>query len=586
MSRHSDSRQGLPGAPGQEDDSSRARQRQRLIGLGERSFHKSYYPELRKRLEELERFRTLLDQANDAIFLVQMPDAVVVDCNESAARVLGRKREELLQQPVREVFHDMGRRKVLKALRQPEGGSVEQDLLCLETDEVGECQRAMEMTFSARDIGEERFAVIVARDVTQRVQAEHALRQAEEKYRSIFEKALEGIFQVTYDGRLMSANPAMASILGYTSPRELAASIRDISQVYQDPTERILFLEEISRTGQIFGKEMRLRRKSGKRIWVSVTARLVRDQEGRPQFIEGFITDVTARKTAQQKLAQLNRSLESLVQQRTVDLERKAEELEEANQRLRELDAMKNVLLSSVSHELRTPLTSVLGFARLIEKDFVKAFAPLAGGDKRLESRSTRIQENLTIIRQESERLTRMINDFLDLSKIESGRIEWNDCEVFIEDAVNGALQAVRTLVEEKPELQLLVDLEPDLPPLFMDPDRLYQVLLNLVNNAVKFTLEGHVAVKVQLTESEQIHVVVEDSGPGIPEADHERVFSKFHQVRWEEHHGPKPPGTGLGLAICKQIVEHYGGRIWAASPKSGGAAIHFVLPVLEEAKA
>lgn len=575
MSRHSETN---PASP---DESVRARERQRLMGLGERSFHKSYYPELRKRLEELERFRTLLDQANDAIFLVRMPEALVVDCNEAAARILDKERSELPGLPVQEVFQDMGQSDVLEALQRPRETTGEHELLCLENDDdTGECLRAMEMTFSVRDMGEERFAVIVARDVTQRVQAEHALRQAEEKYRSIFEKALEGIFQVSYDGRLLSSNPALAAILGYSSPHELAASFENIKNAYEDPAERELFLQEIGRTGQVFGKEMRLVRKSGSRIWVSVTARLVRDQDGKPLFIEGFINDITARKTAQQKLAELNRRLETLVQQRTRDLERKAEELEEANQQLRELDAMKNVLLSSVSHELRTPLTSVLGFARLIEKDFSRDFEPLARGNKQLETRSQRICENLGIIRQESERLTRMINDFLDLSKIESGRLEWNDCEVQIADSVYSALAAVQATVEDKPELELIVEVQEDLPPLYMDPDRLYQVLLNLLNNAVKFTSKGFVSIKLELTDSDELHVAVSDSGPGIPVADHEHVFSKFHQVRWDESLGPKPPGTGLGLAICKQIVEHYKGRIWAASPKEGGAAIHFTLPV------
>jgi len=575
MSRHSESR---PASP---DESVRARERQRLIGLGERSFHKSYYPELRKRLEELERFRALLDQANDAIFLVRMPEALVVDCNDAAARILGKGRNELPGLAVKEVFQGLGRDEVLGALQHPSEETGKHELLCQENDEAtGQCLRAMEMTFSVRDIGEERFAVIVARDVTQRVQAEHALRQAEEKYRSIFEKALEGIFQVSYEGKLLSANPALAAILGYTSPQELAASFENIMKAYEDPAERELFLQEISRTGQVFGKEMRLVRKSGSRIWVSVTARLVRDQDGSALFIEGFINDITARKIAQQKLAELNRRLESLVQQRTQDLERKAQELEEANQGLRELDAMKNVLLSSVSHELRTPLTSVLGFARLIEKDFCRDFQPLTQGNQQLESRSARIRDNLAIIRQESERLTRMINDFLDLSKIESGRLEWNDCEVLVADSVHSALAAVAGMVQDKPELELVVDVEEGLPPLFVDPDRLYQVLLNLLNNAVKFTCKGFVSIKVELTASDELHVVVTDSGPGIPEADHERVFSKFHQVRWDESLGPKPSGTGLGLAICKQIVEHYKGRIWAASPQQGGAAIHFSLPV------
>lgn len=564
MSRHSD------------QDSQRAR----LIGLGERSFQKSYYPELRKRLAELERFRALLDQASDSIFLVALPENQVADCNDSAARRLGRNRKDLIGRDLTDIFPSLTlclNKPTTRDSAQSDPPPSQPVVCMLDTDNAS---FPAEITLAERSIEGRRYALIVARDVTDRLRAEEALRAAEEKYRSIFEKALEGIYQVSMQSKLLNANPAMAAILGFASAQEMVDEVIDVqNQLFPHPEEYDAFVADLRTHGQVRDREMRMRRKDGAGIWISVSARLVRDTDGSPLFVEGFLTNITARKKAQEELAALNRSLEGIIHERTADLARKAEELESANQRLVELDALKNALLSSVSHELRTPLTSVLGFTRLIEKDFTKAFLPLARQDPVLKSKARRIGDNLDIIRQESERLTRMINNFLDISKIESGRLEWNDCFVLLPDVVSGAVHAVQSQLEQKMGLRLVVDVQQGLPPVWVDPDRLFQVLLNLLQNALKFTTQGRIAVNA-VKEGDAVLFTVADTGVGIPDQDLEDVFTKFHQVHWDEELGPKPSGTGLGLAICRQIVEHYGGRIWAESRPGQGSAFHFTLPL------
>ncbi len=390
-------------------------QRARLIGLGERSFQKSYYPELRKRLAELERFRALLDQAGDSIFLVALPENQVADCNDSAAKRLGRGRKELVGRDLTDIFPSLAQWLSNPTACDPTlpAALPSRPMVCML--EAHDGTYPAEITLAERSIEGGRYALIVARDVTDRQRAEEALRAAEEKYRSIFEKALEGIYQFSMQGKLLSANPAMAAILGFSSAQEMIDDVTDVqSQLCQYPEEHDAFMAHLDAHGQVKDRELRLLRKEGAVIWVSVSARLVRDADGSPLFVEGFLTDISPRKKAQEELAALNRRLEGLVLERTADLARKAQELESANQRLLELDALKNALLSSVSHELRTPLTSVLGFTRIIEKDFTRAFLPLALKDPTLHSKARRIGDNLDIIRQESERLTRMINDFLD----------------------------------------------------------------------------------------------------------------------------------------------------------------------------
>jgi len=172
-----------------------------------------------------------------------------------------------------------------------------------------------------------------------------------------------------------------------------------------------------------------------------------------------------------------------------------------------------------------------------------------------------------------------MINDFLDISKIESGRLEWNDCFVMLKDAVSGAVQAVQGQLEQRPGLQLVVDVQHGLPPARVDPDRFYQVLINLLQNALKFTTQGSIILRA-VKDNDDIHITVTDTGVGIPKQDLNKIFIKFHQARWDDAFGPKPPGTGLGLAICKQVLEHYGGRIWVESTPGLGSSFHFTLPL------
>lgn len=306
------------------------------------------------------------------------------------------------------------------------------------------------------------------------------------------------------------------------------------------------------------------------------------DLEARAQDLRRVNVDlnreVEERRRAEEELARLNRDLEQLVAERTAELEGKARELKEANRRLLELDELKSAFLSSVSHELRTPLTSVLGFTKLITRDFQGSFLPLAG-DEALRKKAERIHGNLHIIEQEGERLTRLINDFLDLTKIESGHFEWFDREIAPRDVIQRAVQAVRGLYAQNPLVELVAELEEGLPAVFADADRLEQVLINILNNAAKFTAQGRVALRAGRAPDGFLRLSVSDTGVGIPESELDKIFDKFHQVVHQDTLLEKPKGTGLGLAICRQIVRHYGGRIWAESEPGRGSTFTVELP-------
>jgi signal transduction histidine kinase/CheY-like chemotaxis protein len=252
------------------------------------------------------------------------------------------------------------------------------------------------------------------------------------------------------------------------------------------------------------------------------------------------------------------------------------EETRQARAAAEEADAAKSSFLSTVSHELRTPLTSVLGFAKIIRRRLDERLLPLIpAGDRKVDQAKGQVIENLDVVVSEGERLTKLIDDVLDLAKIEAGKFTWNMGTVSVGELIERAVTATSSLFEGKP-VQLVQDVDLGLPPVTGDRDRLIQVVINLISNAVKFTQSGAVTVAAK-SHGGEITVSVTDSGIGIAPADHERVFEKFKQVG--DTLTDKPRGTGLGLPICKEIVEHHGGRIWVESALGTGSIFSFTLP-------
>lgn len=254
-------------------------------------------------------------------------------------------------------------------------------------------------------------------------------------------------------------------------------------------------------------------------------------------------------------------------------------ELKQRQAELEEMDRLKSHFLSSVSHELRTPLTSVRGFAKLIGKDFRRWFLPFAESHEREAAKAERILENIEIIQSEGERLTRLINDVLDISKIEAGSMEWTNTTFAVGDLVKHAFNAASGQFTETSAIEATVEVTDGLPDLYADYDRLVQVMVNLINNAAKFTTAGKVEVRAEATPDGWVQISVSDTGPGIAAEDAVKIFDKFHQVTKRDTLEDKPTGTGLGLSICKQIVEYYGGRIWVDSEVGKGSQFNFTLP-------
>lgn len=240
------------------------------------------------------------------------------------------------------------------------------------------------------------------------------------------------------------------------------------------------------------------------------------------------------------------------------------------------LDQLKTDFISTVSHELRTPMTSVLGFSKIIRKKLERSVFPLLAGRAEVEKPIDQVRSNMGIIVAEAERLTELINDVLDIARMEAGEIQWRDEEVSMGAVLEQSREATRGLWQSK-GLKVVNEVAEDLPMVDGDRARLVQVVVNLISNAVKFTRVGLIVCSAR-REGDDVLVSIRDNGEGIEPGDMRLIFDKFKQVG--DTLTAKPEGTGLGLPICRQIVERHNGRIWAESEPGKGSVFFFSIPV------
>ncbi|MFC1974959.1 ATP-binding protein [Chloroflexota bacterium] len=364
--------------------------------------------------------------------------------------------------------------------------------------------------------------------------AEKALRHAEEKYRSIVENAMEGIFQSTPAGHFLSVNPAMARMYGYASPQEMMQSITDISQqIYANSNERTNVQHRLETEGFVQDLETLDHRKDGTVFWTSMNVHTVHDEQGQILYYEGTIEDITERKQAEAEREKLISELEA----KNTELER---------------------FTYTVSHDLKAPLITIGGFLSFLEKDI------LAGNLERVKADVVRIGE-ATI------KMQRLLNELLELSRI--GRMMNPPQAVPFDTIAREAVEVVRGRIEER---SVQVEIAPNLPVVYGDRARLVEVVQNLVDNACKFMgdqPQPHIDIGIIREAEGQPVFFVQDNGLGIDPPYHERIFGLFDKL------DPKTAGTGIGLALVRRIIEVHGGRIWVESQGNGnGATFYFTL--------
>ncbi len=381
------------------------------------------------------------------------------------------------------------------------------------------------------------YSIALEGKIEELKRSEQEVRKMEQKYRQIFENAIEGIFQNSLDGRFISANQSLAGILGYDSPEEMLVFVTDIAkQCYVNPKDCQDYERILRENGRVIELETQMRRKNGSVFWASISARAVCDFHGEVLYYEGSLVEITERK--EKEKAQREREV--------------AEAASKA----------KSEFLANMSHEIRTPLNPIIGMASLA-----------------LNMELTpRLRNYLNTIQTSAHVLVGIINDVLDFSKIEAGKLEMENVDFQLRDVLENLCDMFHDKVMEK-EIELIIAVDDDVPcALIGDPLRLAQVLINLTSNALKFTDSGEVLIKAVCLDKSQdkasLRFSVKDTGIGITREQIPKLFSAFTQADGSTTR--KYGGTGLGLTISKRLVEMMEGEIWVESELGDGSTFLF----------
>ena len=397
-------------------------------------------------------------------------------------------------------------------------------------------------------------------DLTERKQTEQILKNSEARFYAVFDHATVGLAQLDITGRFLQINQEFCKILGYTQQEILAQSFT--FQQFTAHDDLSLIVEKINQLldseNTQFRLENRYIRKNGSIIWGNVSIYLQRNADNEPLYFIVAMIDVTRRKLQEAELEKYHDDLEQLVTERTAQLQQAKESAESAN-------IAKSTFIATMSHELRTPLNAILGFSELMSMD---------------ETISDNQKKTLEIINRSGVHLLNMINDVLEISKIETGRLELNiesvDLIALLKD-----LNDMFSIRAVNKHLIFNINTSPNTPQYIKtDSSKLRQILINLLGNAIKFTKQGSVILKVN-TEFKRDHVILQldisDTGIGIPVSKQKQLFKPFVQLT---RTNVDIEGTGLGLAISKSLIELLNGQISVDSAENKGSTFKISLPV------
>ncbi|MBW4570761.1 MAG: PAS domain S-box protein [Tolypothrix carrinoi HA7290-LM1] len=389
---------------------------------------------------------------------------------------------------------------------------------------------------------EENFAASIADfvklaiEISERNAAQSALRKSEAKFRAMFERSSIGISLANMDERIVDSNPALCQMLGYN--QEELCDKRLTDYIYsEDLTTDLQYQQILAENCDCFKKELRFQHKDGSLVWTDISVSLIYDTNNQPEFFLTIIEDITERKRTELKLL-------------------KTKEAAEVSSRA------KSEFLATMSHELRTPLNAIMGLSQLLQQKIVGTL-----NDKQ--------EEYVNYIYSSGEQLLGLINDVLDLSRVEAGKEELMLLPLQVQDICNSVISTVRDRALEK-KLQLTTEIYPEADVCIADERRIKQMLLNLLTNAIKFTPAGKVSLTVKKVPQGMIFTVA-DTGIGIDSSQFQFLFEPFKQL--DSGLNREYEGTGLGLALTRKLARMHGGDVTVESTLGEGSRFMLFLP-------
>ena len=487
-------------------------------------------------------FREVVDHINDAVFQTNALGSITF-INDAWTYLTGFDRRDTLTKTLFDFIHEADRQMLQNQFNLALSGEennkrYEIKLLC----KSGGFKLAEVALRSMRHSGIASVRIVgTLRDITDAKRQEAELREKEQRYRAMVEDSVAGLFWSTLAGKFIRANPTVAHILGYESPSTVIAEVEHIGRdLCIEPGQWEQLIDGLQLSGSINSFELQLRRHGGGVIWVSFSGRLARNEEDEIQHFEGIIEDITRRKEAENALR---------IAKENADLANRA----------------KSEFLANMSHELRTPLNAVIGFSEIIKDEM---FGPVGRAEYVEYSRD---------IHESGNHLLELINDILDVSKIESGKKELNESIFDLSRVANAALRLVKPRADSG-KLTLINDMPPNLPNIMGEELAIKQSILNLLSNAVKFTPEGGaVRINAYLCADGRLQIIVSDTGIGIKPDDIVKVMVPFVQVG--SAMSRRYAGTGLGLTLVKSLIELHGGEFKLESVFGKGTDASFWLP-------
>jgi len=488
------------------------------------------------RLSE-EKFSIAFKSSPDAFSLTRFRDGVFLDINESFTEQLGYRPEDVIgtssldlniwvnpadRDLMVQQIRDKGSVRNMEAQFRRKGGQIQTGL----------------MSTSLIVINGEECLLNFVRDITERKRAEEQLRLSEEKFASAFKASPDSVnLNRLTDGTYLEINEGFCTITGYREDEVLGKSSLDLN-IWVFPEDRQRLVQELKQHGVVKNLETQFRCKDGSIITGQMSACII--MVNGEQCLLNITRDVTERKLYVEELKQARRAADT------------------ANR-------AKSEFLANMSHEIRTPMNGIIGMAQLLQ------FTDL----------NPEQQEYLQCLESSTKNLLSLLNDILDLSKIESGKIELENTSFSLRQSIQDVITTQISLIHQK-QLRLITDLPAEIPELLLgDPLRIKQILLNLLGNAIKFTETGSITLAVRVIEyqgsSLKLQLSLRDTGIGMTPEALERIFAPFEQA--DNSTTRKYGGTGLGLTICRRLAELMGGRIWAESVAGQGSCFFVEMP-------